>query len=319
MKKSILFSAIFAMLLCSCKKKDDSTTTPGGTDNTATWGSANVKSDMITYLNTKAPALNAYTVDATIGGTVTNDSVQVLIPANAFANANGSAYSGTVNLKMQTIRSIADMLYSGVTTVAGNGELLVSGGMFRLEAYDAANNKLKLKPGSTLMAVFPRYDDKFITFMGKDQSGANNKVVWDKWDSLSMKRTNNGTIILGLDSLFKYTNLDAYMNASPLTNITVSIPAGFTNKNTECFLKYTGENASAYIPSNASLKAFSTTGAYYKVVEGKSVKVICFSKKDGKFYYQVKPVTSIVTNQTLTMDNMAETTEANLQSIIALF
>jgi hypothetical protein len=212
------------------------------------------------------------------------------------------------------------MIYSGVTTVVGTAELLISDGMFKLEAYDSSgNNKLKLKQGSTLSVTFPAFDNNNEVFMGREPSGRNNKVEWDRWDSTGVKRMNNNTLVTGLDSLFKYCNLDRFMNQTPLTDITVNTPSGFTNKNTECFMKYTGENASAYIPANSSLKAFSTSGAYYKVVEGRSAKVICFAKRDGKFYYQVKTVSSIVTNQTLTIDNMAETTEANLQAVIAAF
>jgi len=99
----------------------------------------------------------------------------------------------------------------------------------------------------------------------------------------------------------------------------VLVPAGFTNKNTDCFLKYTDVNAGAYIPSNMSLKAFSTRGAYYQVAAGKSVKLICCARKSNKFYYQVKTVGTIADNQVVTMDNMVEISESNLQSVIAAF
>ncbi len=317
MKKIILLTGLCAIVLFSCKKKEDK---PVDTDTTPQWENTNATSDIMTYLNSKAPAFNSFIVESITGATIMNDSVEVVIPADAFAFANGTPYNGAVNVKMQTIRSTKDMIYSGVTTVSGGGDLLISDGMFKLEAYDSSNsNKLKLRTGSTISATFPAFNNSNEVFKGREPAGRNNKVEWDRWDSAGVKRMNNNTLVTGLDSLFKYCNLDRFMNGTPLTDITVTTPAGFTNKNTDCFLKYVGENSSAYIPSNFSLKAFSTKGAYYKVVEAKSIKVICYSKKDGKFYYQIKTIASIVTDQTLAMDTMAETTEANLQAVIAAF
>jgi hypothetical protein len=315
MKKSILLTGLCAILLFACKKKEDNV---NAVDNNPKWETQSGPSDMMIFLKAHAPEFNPYTIDASTGGYFKNDDVMVIIPMNSFVSANGSPYTGMVSLQMQTIRTIKDMIYSGVTTVAGNGELLISDGMFKLEAYDANNNKLKLKPGASYTVRFPAYNDNNLLFSGQEGSGTN-KVEWEEWDSMGIKRFGDSSIVSGIDSLFKYVNLDRYMNATPLTDITINTPAGFTNKNTECFIRYAGENASAYVPSNVSLKAFSTVGAGYKVVEGKSIKVICFAKRNGKFYYQVKTIGSITTNQVLAMDNMTETTEANLQSVITAF
>jgi hypothetical protein len=317
MKKLILLYTVLALLAYSCKKKKDIETV--NTDNTPKWETGNVTSDMMVFLNSKAPAFNTFTVSSATGGTFTNDSVIVTLPPNVMVNADGSAYVGTVNLKMQTIRSTKDMIYSGVTTVGGNGELLISDGMFKLEAYDASNNKLKLKQNSTIVVTFPRFSTDNLVFKGNESGGGSNKVKWGLWDSVDVKRNNNVTLVVGLDSIFKYCNLDRFMNQTPLTDITVTTPLDFTNKNTECFMKYNGENSSAYIPAKGTIKAFSTVGNSYKVVQNKACKVICFAKKDGKFYYQIKNIASIAANQTLAMDNMVETTQSNLETVIASF
>jgi hypothetical protein len=319
MKKSILLSVLCVSLLFSCKKNTEDHSTPNTPDNSAKWETGVVTSDMMQFLNTKAPTFNSYTVNSATTGIFSNEGIDVVIPPNVFVNANGSAYVGTVNIKMQTIIGTADMIYSGITTVAGNGELLISDGMFKLEAYDVSNNKLKLKKGSTIVVTFPAWHDDNKVFKGSDLTGKSNKIEWNEWDSMDLKRNNTVTLVVGLDSIFKYCNLDRFMDGTPLTDITVTTGSGFTNKNTECFLKYVGENASAYIPSKSSIKAFSTIGnGDYRVVQNKSAKIICFAKKDGKFYYQVKTIT-IGANQTLAMDNMVETTETNLEAIIAAF
>jgi hypothetical protein len=320
MKKLILASSIFALALFSCKKDKETVTNNTNTNNnTPTWEAGDYKSDMMVFLNANAPAFNAYTVNAATGGTFTNDSITITIPANVFVNANGSSYSGTINLKMQTIRGIEDMIYSGITTLAGNGELLISDGMFKLEAYDESNNKLKLKQGSTIVVSFPDFAPGNMAFKGTETPGVN-KIEWNVWDSVDIKQGGAAsTFLVGLDSIFKYVNLDRMMNETPLTDITVTIPLGFTNKNADCFIKYVGEDAAAFLPSKNNIKAFTTLGGNYKVVQNRAAKIICMAKKDGKFYYQVKNISAIAANQTMAMDNLVETTENNLRAVIASF
>jgi hypothetical protein len=204
--------------------------------------------------------------------------------------------------------------------LADNGELLISDGMFKLEVYDGSNNKLKLREDRAFVVTFPRGNDNNIMFEGIATTGKSNKVEWTEWDSVDVKRNFDETLVIGLD-IFKYCNLDRFMGAGTLTDITVTVPPGFNNKNTECFLKYAGENASGYIPAKGSVKAFTTVGDNNgnKVVQDKAAKVICFAKKDGKFYYQIKTIAAIQANHTMAMDNMTETTEANLTNMIKTF
>jgi hypothetical protein len=276
---------------------------------------------MMTYLNTKASVFVTATIASSTGGSIGNNGINAMLPPNAFANSNGNPFNGTVTLKLQTITTIKDMIYSGVTTMASNDELIISDGMFKLEAYDSSNNKLKLRNGVTYSADFAAFNPSNKVFKGIDAKG-NNKIEWDEWDewdSTETKRGTSSTLVMRLDSLFKFCNLDRYMNETPLTDITITTPVGFTNVNTECFMKYTGENASAYLPANTSLKVFSTQGAFYKVVQGRAAKIICLAKKDGKFYYNIQTVAAITANQTLNITAMTETTETNLNIIIAGF
>ena len=105
----------------------------------------------------------------------------------------------------------------------------------------------------------------------------------------------------------------------PLTDIFVSLPAGYTSANSEVFMKYSGEAASAYIPANATLKQFTTSGAYYKVVQGRAAKLLALCKKDGKFYFATVTIASITANHAETIATMTETTEANFKTQITSF
>ena len=128
------------------------------------------------------------------------------------------------------------------------------------------------------------------------------QLSWDVWPNKGAKRgPNNNTIIAGLDS-FQWCNLDRYMSEKPLTDIFVKVPAGFTSANTEVFMKYAGEKANAYIPANSTLKQFTTSGAYYKVVaRSRGAKLLALCKKDGKFYYATVTISSITSNHTETI------------------
>lgn len=319
--KQILFLSIFstALIFNSCKEKETKNDNP--IDTTPQWSSNYSQSDVLKDIISNAPPVNVYTLNGSSGGTVTNDSVSVIFPADALLNGAGNLYSGTVKVKVQTIRKVSQMLYSGITAISG-GEMLLSDGMIKLEVTDSANNKLKLAPGKTISMEFEatNFDPNQKFFGGKKTTNDDNKVDWDEWDSTGTKRRNGpGTSVSGIDSIFDYGNLDRYMNQTPLTDITVTTPSGFTNLNTECFIKYTGENSSAYIPSNFTLKAFSTQGAYYKVVQGRAAKIIVFAKKDGNYYYEIITISSISANHSVSASNLQQTTLAGLNAIIASF
>lgn len=316
-KQFIYTLALAATVLFSCK---DKTEDPKPTiDTTPQWEANVTSSDMRVHLDAQNLPGAATTITSSTGGSVNANGISATVPADAFANADGSPYNGNVILKIKTITNTADMLKSGITTVNDSGDLLISAGMFKLEAFDAAGtNPLKLRNGVKYSSEFTGFDINNKVFEGVAAPGGNNKIVWEEWDSTDIKRGQN-SVISGLDKLFTWCNLDRYMNEKPLTDITITTPNGFTNKNTECFMKYTGENATAYIPANSSLKAFSTQGGYYKVVVGRAAKILCFAKRDGKFYYDIQTIGAITINQTLAISTMTETTEANLNTVIAGF
>ncbi len=317
MKNQFIYTfTIATILLFSCKDKtEDTKTSP---DTTPQWESNVTSSDIRKHFDLQSITGTSTTISSATGGTVTINGFSATVPADAFANQDGSPYNGNVKLSISIITNSEGMLKSGITTVNDSGDLLISAGMFKLDALNETNNnKLKLRPGIKFGSEIPGFDLNNKVFEGVAAAG-NNKVVWEEWDSTNIKRGNN-TFIFGLDKLFTWCNLDRYMNEKPLTDITITTPAGYTNKNTECFIKYTGENATAYIPANSTLKAFSTQGGFYKVVVGRAAKILCFSKRDGKFYYEIKTIAAIAANQTLAMTNLLETTEANLNIVISSF
>lgn len=316
MYKPTVVCFLLSVVFCTCKSSED--IAPSSQNTSSGWGPGSGASSMLVYLVSKAPHLKLFTLDATIGGTISNDSVDVNIPPGIFVDPAGNPCSGNIHLRLLTIRSISDMMYGGITNVSSDGELVISDGMIYLEAVDDSNHMLKIAPGSSYSVTFPLYEGS-NTFFGGTRRSVSNQVLWDAWHSPSVQKYNDSSLVTGIDSLFKFCSLGRRMDGASMADITVFVPPGFTNVNTECFLRYSDARAAAYLPSNPDLKAFSTRGAYYKVIAGRSVKLICCASKNNKFYYQVKTIAAIADDQTVTMDNMVEISEVNLQSVIAAF
>lgn len=101
-------------------------------------------------------------VSATSGGTISIDNFEVDFPANAFVNANGSTYNGTVFIAMSPLPvglSNFNNLIPGGDLLGRNVNdeevILYSYGMLGIELTDNANNKLQLAPGILATVKFP--------------------------------------------------------------------------------------------------------------------------------------------------------------------
>lgn len=318
MKKLLVPAVLISIMVFGCKK-DDPTGNNDTNNSEVKWETGNVVPEIQGFLEDNSPPIHTAKIDATSGGIVSSNNIHVTFMPGSFATLGGQVYTGEVTLKMQTVKNISDMIYSGITTTANNGELLISDGMFKIEAYDSANAKLQLSTGSSYMAQMPSFNDSNKVFRGVNRGSRNNGVSWAEWTAGRTKQDSLGTIVSGLDSLFVFCNLDRYMNLSPLTDLTVSVPAGFSNANTVCIIRYDGENAVAYLGANPTLQAFSTVGGYYKVVANSNIHILCIAKKDNKFYYAKLSKNSLGTNETLAITAMIETTEPNLKTQIAGF
>lgn len=304
--------ALIALNLTSCKKKDETKT------EEVQWTTAGVSSAM-EYLKTLAEEPATATIVAGSGGTISQNGIEITLPADLFAKEDGAVFSGNVKLKLFTVNSTKEAIFKRISTISDSGDLLISGGMFKLEAADEQGNPLKVASGKTYLANMASSNPNDKIFKGVVRAKTADQVSWDVWPNTGIKRgTTNNSILNGLDD-FAWCNLDRYMSEKPLTDIFVTLPQGFTNANTEVFMKYTGENTSAYIPANPTLKQFTTSGSYYKVVQGRAAKLIAMCKKDGKYYYAVLTISSINANHSVTISAMTETTESDFKNQINNF
>jgi hypothetical protein len=231
-----------------------------------------------------------------------------------FVRENGDTVRGMVKLKLHTIVNIKDMIYNRASTISPRGDMLLSSGMFKIDARDSLNNVLNVRFGkffSATINVANNPNDSI--FKGRISNTDGNQIVWDEWPNATAKRGQNNTTISGLNA-FSWCNLDRYMNETPLTHINVTLPAGFTSANSDVVFKYTGEMSSVFLPANATLKKFSTDGTSYKVVQGRSAKLLAIAKKDDKFFYFLVTIASIGENHSEVITTMTEATEQDFIS-----
>ncbi len=316
--KSMIWIAVAFLSLTtinSCKKEDPKK------DETKTedkW-TKNEKSTVLEYLKSKAKAPATSEFNTSTGGDISQDGIIINFTENIFASSNGNVYEGLVKLKLYTVVNVKDMIYRRASTISPKGDMLLSSGMFKVEAMDSANNPLKVQNGKTFGATInvPNNANDSI-FIGRVSDSTGNQIVWDVWPNATAKRGQTNSLITGLNS-FSWCNLDRYMNETPLTNIYVTLPTGFTSANSDVIIKYTGENSSAFLPSNSTLMKFTTDGSYYKIVQGRGAKLMALAQKNGKFYYAIVTISSITANHAEVITSMTETTEADYNNQIANF
>ncbi len=114
-----------------------------------------------------------FKINSSKANTITgNERTIIEIPANAFETKS----EAMVELKLQEFYKLSDMVFANLTTQTKDGQLIETGGMVNIEAYQGA--KLKLAEGKSITLKFPFEEKKegMKTFLGdKDERGI---VVW---------------------------------------------------------------------------------------------------------------------------------------------
>ncbi len=101
-------------------------------------------------------------VNSTNGGTLNHNSgAKISLPAQGIVDANGNAYSGTVDVAMTWIDPSADdlpqQMVGDLSGINSDGETVTLGtfGMLQIELLDASGNELNLAEGAESTLVFP--------------------------------------------------------------------------------------------------------------------------------------------------------------------
>lgn len=104
---------------------------------------------------------------------------RIYIPENTFETLDGQELkSSNITLRVKVVRTKRDMILNSISTVTDDNQLLVSGGMIKLEAF-ANNETLKLKNKSNIRIEFmtKEKDNKMMVFYA-DEPKEDGQVIW---------------------------------------------------------------------------------------------------------------------------------------------
>lgn len=108
-------------------------------------------SSILTNENTSSE--NIYTIETAKDTVIESENgVVVAIPANAFTYEDGSLVEGSVDLELEDALNSADIIKAGLSTTS-NGELLETGGMFKIKAFKDGKNLVLAKDKSLQVDV----------------------------------------------------------------------------------------------------------------------------------------------------------------------
>ncbi|MFT6948524.1 MAG: hypothetical protein ACJARP_002958 [Vicingaceae bacterium] len=126
-----------------------------------------------------------FSIDPTKASSITGAEGTIIdFPANAFDTKSKEK----VEIKLQEFYKLSDMVFANLTTQTAGGELIETGGMVNVEAYQG-DSKLNLAGGKAINLKFPAKNKKegMQTFLGqKDERG---NIVWEEALSLGSSET----------------------------------------------------------------------------------------------------------------------------------
>ncbi len=233
----LLLSALaVSLLFITCKKNDDEGSSPGPTPSA-------VVNPLRAYLGQNlADATETFTVNALTGGSIQGArGSHVQFVPGAFVTASGTPVTGTVQVKMVEVLTIADMVLMNKQTVGmqgGVGRLLKSGGEIKIEATQGGNEVFIVPNGAVVSIPGSSVDPQMEVFYGTEDSDGD--VVWNlSDDTLNIAQdstvwdTTSGNwfyYTFAADSL-NWLNCD-YFPPAAVTTVLVDTPEGLDASNT---------------------------------------------------------------------------------------
>jgi hypothetical protein len=205
-------------------------------------------------------------------------------------DANGNIVTGNIIVEEILLRKNGDFIRQNRPTQTINA-MLVTGGSFYL---NLSQNGKDL--AASYSFTLPQQDANFELFNGVANGPSQN--VWAPLqDSAVIRRILDS--IKGSDTFFNYccTNQFKWINCDyfyscgcPLTKISVKLPDGFGNINTQvmCVFKKIRSVTSLY--GNLDNQLFETGGSYQAPI-GSEVTLVVLTRKDGMNYMATKEVT----------------------------
>lgn len=182
-KALVLFALAASLFLITCKKEDD-----GGSPSPSPLATPN---PLRSYLaQNLADATQSFTVNAATGGSIQgNRGSRVDFVPGAFVTATGSPVTGTVQVKMVEVLTMADMLLMNKQTVGmdnGVAKMLKSGGELKISATQGGSEVFIVPNGATVDVPGSSYDPQMDVFYGTED--ADGDLLWNlSTDTLTLQ------------------------------------------------------------------------------------------------------------------------------------
>ncbi len=274
-----LITAMLILISAACNKDKDGGGPPAPTT------SSSLRDLFSSHI---AQVTQTFTVNATIGGTITGtQGTRVTFPANGFRDESGALVSGTVQVNLLEALSIGDMIWINTQTVGddfGTDRLLRSGGELRVTATQNGAD-LQLGPsGMSVMVPTEEPDDYMRLFTANTPTDSG--MVWTPVDS-SMINTVTDTALGGTPYFYEFTtdslqwiNCDYFYGYPNTTGLMASIPSGQPHDSTMVWIAFPSENA----VMNMYFTDSQTYSSWQVVPVGMSATVVGLYRNGSQYY-----------------------------------
>lgn len=222
----------------------------------------------------------------------TEDLSRIEVPTQAFVDQNLQVIEDQeVRLEYRFIKEKGELIKYNKPTVS-NGELLESGGVFLLEAFNPASmEKYDLNPSKSIriLSSDPNPNEEMALFYGDDSSSSYNWEIYSEnvqpsvWGDQS-----DSTEVLGyefeMDSL-TWVNCDVFSNIpeNEQTGLCVELPEIYTNINTMLFVVFKERNSVVSLIGNPDIEQFCDP--YELMPIGDEIDIISITSFDNGVYY----------------------------------
>ncbi len=99
------------------------------------------------------------------------DGTKILIPANAFVDGRGRVAQGNLTLKLKEAIHLEDIVLANLSTMTSSGEVLMSKGMIKVEAYKGKYALQLAKDKSLTIEVPTKFEEGYSYYKGENSKG----------------------------------------------------------------------------------------------------------------------------------------------------
>ncbi len=249
-----------------------------------------------------------------------SQGTRIELSGNNFADASGNPLTGNVDIQLAEIYTPVQMILTKKVTLGNNGganEIIGSGGEFMITVTQNGNPVNIINPVNVSTAPSNSFVPNMELFNG-DVDGDGN-VIWTL--------DNTATITNVMDSIsqqyyyqylfygdFDWINCDYFWSSTgPQTTCSVTVPSGYDDTNTICYVVFTSDNAVANF-SNYNAGVFSPGN--YTLPEGLSAHFVLIADINGQLQCAIQQST-ITTNHNVTFTSLTDVgSMTELESIL---